>query len=131
MKNFNKKTLIITSIITLLLITLLVVLLILGNNSIIHKIVCLILGVLFIVIGHYIPKVPYDNLQPMNLPMHLDNKTVWNVFSRIMGVTFMIEGALVLISMFFSPLVTIITIALLFGLLLGLALVPLFSSFFS
>ncbi|MDD3404606.1 MAG: DUF1648 domain-containing protein [Hespellia sp.] len=93
----------------------------LGNAIDIRKVVCLLLGVLFIVTGNYIPKISYNNRNMINIPAQPENESVWRVFSRMMGITFMVEGALVLVSMFFPPMVTVLAIALLVGLLIGLS----------
>lgn len=93
----------------------------LGKDIDIRKVVCLILGIVFIILGNYIPKMSYTNHNMINLPIRPENEHVWRVFSRIMGIAFIGEGFLLLVSLFFPPIASVLAIAIFLGLLIGIS----------
>lgn len=93
----------------------------LGNELDIRKVVCLILGVLFIIMGNYMPKVSYNNRHMVNTLVRFDNDHAWRIYMRIMGITFISGGALILITLLLPPIATVLAIAIFFGLLIGIS----------
>ena len=67
----------------------------LGSNIYIGKSVCLILGILFMVIGNYIPKVSYEVGEIMFHPKP-KNESSFRKMTRIMGYSFIGIGIILL-----------------------------------
>lgn len=85
----------------------------LGNNLDIRKIVMILLGILFIFSGNYMPKVRgnyYINMKAFWLKNKDENLV--NRASRITGYMLIIGGILCIASILFNPLISIITIGL-------------------
>lgn len=68
----------------------------LESNIYVGKSVCLILGILFIIIGNYLPKVSYEVGKTMFHPMPKDEKS-FRKTNRIMSYSFICLGLLFLI----------------------------------
>lgn len=68
----------------------------LGSTVYVGKSICLILGILFMIIGNYIPKMSYEIGKTMVLPMPKSEKT-FRKMSKIMGYSFIILGIFLLI----------------------------------
>lgn len=95
----------------------------LGNNLDVRRIVMIILGILFIVVGNYLPKVKGD--------YYMNSKVFWfknrneklvNKAARVSGYMLIIGGLLCLVSTAFKPIISIVVIAviILFSLLIYL-----------
>lgn len=63
----------------------------LGSTVYVGKSICLILGILFMVIGNYIPKMSYEIGKTMFHPMPKSEKS-FRKMSKIMGYSFIIMG---------------------------------------
>ena len=83
----------------------------LGNNLDIRKIVMILLGILFIISGNYMPKLKSD--------YYMNSKTFWvknrdeklvNKAARVTGYMLIIGGLLCLLSIVFKPLMSIVVI---------------------
>ncbi len=68
----------------------------LGSTVYVGKSVCLILGILFIIIGNYIPKMSYDVSKTIFHPTPKSEKSYRKV-SKIMGYSFIIIGIVLLV----------------------------------
>lgn len=69
-------------------------------NVPIGKCVCFVIGVMFILIGNYTPKMNYEIGKEMINPRPKDEKS-FRKMTRIMGYTFVVFGLIMLIGMFF------------------------------
>lgn len=73
----------------------------LGNHSFVGESVGMILGILFLVLGNYMPKMAYESSVSFFHPRPKDEKT-FRKQTRIMGYSFVIlGGSLILICMLF------------------------------
>ena len=93
-----------------------------SHNLDIRRIVCLILSVVFIVMGNYIPKISYGNSNLINKPANIPNERVWRIFSRVMGISLIAEGLLLLASLFLPPIATVVAIGGLICSVVGLSI---------
>lgn len=89
----------------------------LGSTVDVRKSVLLVLGILFMMIGNYMPKMSYEQMQGKMHPMPKDEKTYRKV-TRMLGYTFVIFGLLFLISIAFTAIVSWVVIVLLVVILL-------------
>lgn len=89
----------------------------LGSTVDVRKSVMLILGILYIVMGNYMPKVSYDQMQGKMHPMPKDEK-MYRKMIRVMGYTFVIFGFLIFASVFLRPIISAIIIGLWIAVLL-------------
>lgn len=83
----------------------------LGNNLDIRKITMILLGIIFIILGNYMPKVRGD--------YYINSKTFWvknrdeklvNKAAKISGYMLIIGGMLCILSIVFKPVVSIVVI---------------------
>lgn len=83
-----------------------------GNNNIdMGKIIPIMVGVLFIVIGNYIPKFKQNYTTGIKTPWTLANENVWNKTHRLSGQIWMIGGIiLVILSIFVEAKVSFVLI---------------------
>ena len=72
----------------------------LGINVYIGKSVCLILGMLFMIIGNYMPKMSYESGKKYFHPTPKDEKS-FRIMSKVMGYSFVILGVVFLVLVFF------------------------------
>lgn len=72
----------------------------LGIKTYIGKTVCLVLGILFIIIGNYMPKVNYSSGRNLFHPRINDEK-IFRKMIRFMGYSFIAVGIILLILVFF------------------------------
>ena len=70
----------------------------LGVEMNIEKIVCTIVGVLFVVLGNYLPKCRRNYIIGIKLPWTLKSEENWNKTHRLGGFVWMICGIIMLIS---------------------------------
>lgn len=68
----------------------------LGSSVYVGKSVCLVLGVLFMIIGNYIPKMSYEVGKIMVHPIPKNEKSFRKMI-KIMGYSFMIIGLILLV----------------------------------
>lgn len=68
----------------------------LGSSVYVGKSVCLVLGVLFMIIGNYIPKMSYEVGKIMVHPIPKNEKSFRKMI-KIMGYSFMIMGLILLV----------------------------------
>ena len=72
----------------------------LGINVYIGKCICLMLGILFILIGNYMPKMSYESGRKYFHPTPKDEKS-FRKMNKIMGYGFVIIGIVFLVLLFF------------------------------
>ena len=73
----------------------------LGMDFSISLIMSLLIGVMFIVIGNYLPKCRQTYTLGIKLPWTLANEEIWNKTHRMAGPRWMIGGALQIVFAFF------------------------------
>lgn len=71
-----------------------------NNFYAVRKSVCLILGILFMIIGNYLPKMSYESGKKIFHPIQKNEKSFRKI-SKIMGYSFVGVGILLLILMIF------------------------------
>lgn len=72
----------------------------LGSSVYVGKSICLILGILFMIIGNYMPKVSYETGKDMFHPTP-KNETSFRKTTRIMGYSFIVLGIIFLLLIIF------------------------------
>ncbi len=72
----------------------------LGSTVYVGKSVCLILGILFMIIGNYMPKMSYEIGKTMIHPCPKDEKSFRKML-KIMGCSFMVLGIVFLVMIIF------------------------------
>lgn len=75
----------------------------------IRRIVCLVLGLIYIVMGNYMPKMSYEVAKGIMHPVPKSEQSFRKMI-RVLGYTFIIVGILLLISLFFAGYVTVAVI---------------------
>lgn len=90
----------------------------LGNVLDVRKWVLIVLGITYVLIGNYMPKVSYEQMNGFMHPMPKDEKTYRKII-RIMAYTFVIFGFAMLLSLFFKPIVSGIVIIIMIIVLLS------------
>ena len=68
----------------------------LGSTVYVGKSICLILGILFMIIGNYIPKMSYEMGKTIFHPMP-ESEKAFRKMSKIMGYSFIVMGIVLLI----------------------------------
>lgn len=74
----------------------------LGYELDIAKIVVLIVGVLFLILGNYMPRVRHNYFLGIKTPWSLANEKVWRKTQRFGGKLFLLSGIILMISLFFT-----------------------------
>ena len=83
-----------------------------GKNVNIALIMQLLIGVVFLIVGNYLPKCRRNYTMGIKLPWTLDNDDNWNYTHRLGGFVWVIAGLVQLINAFVgSPWVFFVTIA--------------------
>ena len=72
----------------------------LGMNLYIGKSICLMIGILFILIGNYMPKINFESGRKYFHPMPKDEKA-FRKMNKIMGYSFIVLGIIFLVLIFF------------------------------
>ena len=100
-----------------------------GNNNIdMGKIIPIMVGVLFIVIGNYMPKFKQNYTMGIKTPWTLANENVWNKTHRVSGQLWMIGGIIFVILSIFAEAKMLFV--LLIVLVTVLSVVPIVYSYF-
>ena len=89
----------------------------LGSTVDVRRSILLVLGILYLVMGNYFPKMSYEQMKGKIHPMPKDEKT-YRKISRLMGYTFVIFGGLLLLSIIFKPIVSWVIILTMIAVLL-------------
>ncbi|MFH1226090.1 MAG: SdpI family protein [bacterium] len=72
----------------------------LGYQLPVDKIITAMMGVLFLLIGNYLPKLKTNWFIGIRTPWTLSSETVWHKTHQVGGKLFILEGILVIISLF-------------------------------
>jgi len=72
----------------------------LGINVYIGKSICLIIGILFVIIGNYMPKMSYESGRKFFHPTP-KNEIAFRKMNKVMGYSFVIMGIIFLVLLFF------------------------------
>ena len=75
----------------------------------IRRIICLVLGLVYIVMGNYMPKMSYEVAKGIMHPVPKSEQSFRKMI-RVLGYTFILVGILLLISLFFAGYVTVAVI---------------------
>lgn len=95
----------------------------LGNNINIVDIMNYILGILFLLLGNYLPKVKRNYTLGIKLPWTLDNDYIWDKTHRMGGYVFITGGiGIIIVSLFLGEYKNII-IPLIIGLIVVLPII--------
>lgn len=82
----------------------------LGIQTDIRKGACLIIGIVFIIAGNYIPKTKPNSMMGVRTMGTMTNETLWKTANRLMGYGFILAGILMLVSTFFKPIVSVMVL---------------------
>lgn len=88
----------------------------LGNSIDIRKVVMIILGIIFIVMGNYLPKTKGNSITKI----HIKNENVLNKVNRFSGYMLILNGILFIVSTLFEPIVSVVILVLMILESLGL-----------
>lgn len=84
----------------------------LGHDVNIGLVINILMGILFIVIGNYLPKSKQNYTVGIKLPWTLDDKENWNKTNRLSGYLFVISGLAFLVNSMFLTMIPIIFVVL-------------------
>ncbi|PMQ00833.1 MAG: hypothetical protein CBR30_09170 [Dictyoglomus sp. NZ13-RE01] len=74
-----------------------------GPKDLIPKIVPITIGILFIILGNYMPRIKHNWFVGIRTPWTLSNEEVWRKTHRFGGYLFVISGILMIITGFLPP----------------------------
>ena len=74
--------------------------------------VTLLIGIVFIILGNYLPKAEQNYAIGVRLRSTLNNKEVWKKINRIEGYAMVIIGFLLIITSFLTPITSVIVLVL-------------------
>lgn len=92
-----------------------------GSSNLVSILVCGGIGLLFIALGNYMPRIKQNYTFGCKTPWALNDEHNWNRTQRMGGIVFIVMGAVLLVTAFFSRAlgeagtVTILMVALLGG----------------
>lgn len=84
----------------------------LGTKMNIGLVTNILVGVVFIVVGNYLPKNKQNYSVGIKIPWTLDDEENWNKTNRLSGYLFIICGFVFIINAFFLSIIPLIAIAL-------------------
>ena len=93
-----------------------------GNST---RIGLMMVGIVFLVVGNYLPKTKQNYTVGIRLPWTLDSEENWNKTHRLAGRLWVLGGLIILVNGFLSWAVFYVF----FGVLLVMVLVPIFYSY--
>ena len=82
----------------------------LGTELDIRRIACLLVGIIIILIGNYMPKIRYEDNKKLQKSLFLRTADVWNKVKRPFGYFYILAGILMIISIFFEPIISMIAL---------------------
>ena len=89
----------------------------LGSDVDVRKSIILVLGILYIILGNYLPKMSYEQMKGKMHPMP-KNEKMYRKMTRMMGYTFVVFGFVLLMSIFCKPMVSFVVIIMMVVVLL-------------
>lgn len=99
-----------------------------GYEVSIDKIIPSIVGILFIVIGNYMPKIKSNYFYGIKTPWTLSSDTSWRKTHRLGGKVFIISGFIIILSSFLLP--GNLKVAAVMSAVFAAVIVPLVGSYF-
>jgi len=84
------------------------------------KIICMMIGIILIIVGNYLPKVPQNFFLGIKTPWTLSSSVVWRKTHKMSGYIFVIGGLLICLSIFLSKMSMIL---FMLGAVIGIVLV--------
>lgn len=81
----------------------------------------LIMGIMFILLGNYMPKIKHNYTFGIKTPWTLDSETVWNKTHRMAGVLWVIGGVIILCATFIPAKIALV---LMMGVLFLMVIAP-------
>lgn len=82
----------------------------LGHNINASLIIQLIIGILFIILGNYLPKCKQNYSIGIKVPWTLDSEIIWNKTHKMAGYLWIIGGILLLINIFINSIILMLSI---------------------
>lgn len=73
--------------------------------------ICVFLGILFIVTGYYFPKMSYESAKGKINP-YPKNENNYKILIKLLGYTFIIFGIMIIFSMRFLPITSVVILAI-------------------
>ena len=89
----------------------------LGSNVDVRRSIVFILGILYVIMGNYMPKMSYEQMKGKIHPMP-KNEKMYRKTIRMTGYTFVIFGFILLGSIFFKSITSFIVIIIMVGVLI-------------
>lgn len=96
----------------------------LGAELKVNIIMPLVLGIVFIIIGNYLPKCKQNYTVGIKIPWTLGDEENWNKTHRLAGILWVIGGIVICVTSFFGSLV------IFFSVVMIIAVVPMIYSYF-
>lgn len=90
----------------------------LGKTSNINKPVCIIMGIIFIILGNYLPKTKQNSIIGVRTKYTLSSEEIWQKSSRVTGYIMIIFGVLFIASAFFDTTIAVATLIAFFAAML-------------
>lgn len=81
----------------------------LGSDVDVRKSIMFVLGILYIILGNYLPKMSYEKMKGKMHPMP-KNEKIYREMTRKMGYTFVIFGFVFEISILCKPIISVVVI---------------------
>lgn len=94
-----------------------------GKNINIALVSQIIIGIMFIVVGNYLPKCRQNYTVGIKLPWTLNDEENWNYTHRLGGIVWVISGVVVLVNTFFGA------VWVMFAAIIIVAAVPMVASY--
>jgi len=91
-----------------IVINIIVIMFSLGRTTSISRPVCIIIGLIFITLGNYLPKTKQNNVIGIRTKYTLSSEEIWKKTSRITGYTMITFGLLFIVSAFLDTMISII-----------------------
>ena len=93
-----------------------------------NKIMYAVMGIMFVMLGNYMPKVKHNYTFGIKTPWTFDSENVWNKTHRMAGPLW-VAGGLAMMAMMFIKSSVAVTV-LMFGIVLIMVIVPMVYSYF-
>lgn len=93
-----------------IVINIIVIMFALGRTSNINKPVCIVLGLVFIILGNYLPKTKQNSIIGVRTKYTLSSEEIWQKASRVTGYIMILFGVLFIISAFLDTIIAVVTL---------------------
>ncbi|MEA4973938.1 MAG: DUF1648 domain-containing protein [Candidatus Metalachnospira sp.] len=82
----------------------------LGKTSNINKPVCIILGIVFVILGNYLPKTKQNSIIGVRTKYTLSSEEIWQKSARVTGYIMIIFGVMFIVSAFLDTMIAVATL---------------------